>query len=210
MSVAAIYARMSSPKQSALSPADQVTACRRFAQARGWRAPEDLVFVDTELSGESRFNRLASLEMVARIDEWDVLLAYDASRLGQNSEDLGWLRNKLRLHRRTGYEVASGLDLFNVGAKVMGVLAEEHQAKLRGDTQRGLAGRVERGMFAGETPYGYRTVPIPSGRLGPHGQSIAEGYRLEVDPETAAVVGRIFDLYAAGGGASAHRGAAER
>jgi hypothetical protein len=62
-----------------------------------------------------------------------------------------------------------------------------------------MQGRVERGMFAGGTPYGYTTV--------------AEGEyrRLVVVPEQAATVRRIFDLYLAGDGfrAIAHRFNAE-
>jgi hypothetical protein len=73
-----------------------------------------------------------------------VLLCWDSSRLARDSEDVGWIRNRLRAHRRTGYEVSAGLDLFNVGAKVLGVMAEEYLVKLRADTQRGLKGRPER------------------------------------------------------------------
>ena len=36
MTRAAIYARMSTDKQSEASPADQVRECRRFAEAKGW------------------------------------------------------------------------------------------------------------------------------------------------------------------------------
>ncbi len=55
-----------------------------------------------------------------RIDAWDVLLAYDFARLARNQEDLGWVRNRLKLQQKKAIEASTGLDLDNVGARVMG------------------------------------------------------------------------------------------
>jgi hypothetical protein len=134
----AIYARMSSDKQSPDSPADQIARCREFTDGRGWEVVDDLVGEDAGIPGASRHNRPRLLELIARIDEWDVLLCFDFSRLARNSEDLGWIRNRLRIHKRTAYETSTGLDIFNVGSKVMGVMNEEYLVKLRADVQRGL------------------------------------------------------------------------
>jgi len=195
---AAIYARMSTDKQSTDSPADQIARCREFAAARGWGVVESLVVSEAGVSGASRHNRPGLLGLFERIADWDVLLCWDSSRLARDSEDLGWIRNRLRAHRRTGYEVSTGLDLFNVGAKVLGVMAEEYLVKLRADTQRGLRGRAERGLATGGTPYGYRTEPVA---LDEHGRAVeSAGYRLVVHEAEAAVVRRIFDLYLGGAG----------
>lgn len=200
---AAIYARMSTDKQSTDSPADQIARSRAFAESRGWTVAEALVVTEAGVSGASRHNRPGLLELVARIDEWDVLLCWDSSRLARDSEDLGWIRNRLRAHRRTGYEVSTGLDLFNVGAKVLGVMAEEYLVKLRADTQRGLRGRAERGLSTGGTPYGYRSEPVA---VDEHGRPVeGAGFRVLVDDDAAPVVRRIFERFA--GGAS-YRGLA--
>ena len=183
----AIYARMSTDKQSADSPADQVARCREFADRRGWAVVDELIAVDEGVSGASRFNRPGLLSLFDRIREWDVLLCWDSSRLGRDGEDLGWIRNQLRLHRRTGIEVSTELDLFNVGSKVMAVLNEEYLVKLRADTHRGLRGRVERGLSAGGCPFGYRSEPVEGG-----------GSRWVVDPTAAGIVRRIFELFLSG------------
>ena len=196
----AIYARMSTDKQSADSPADQIAQCREFAQARDWRVVESLVVADAGISGASRHNRPRLLDLVDRIEEWDVLLCFDFSRLARDSEDLGWTRNRLRVHKRKAFETSTGLDVFNVGSKVMGVLNEEYLVKLRADVQRGLRGRVERGFSAGGHAYGYRSELVPSGKVDPHGNEIAAGFRLVVDPQKAAVVQRIYALYNRGEG----------
>ena len=48
----AIYARMSTDKQSETSPEDQIARCREFAQARGWVVVEDLVIAEAGIIGE--------------------------------------------------------------------------------------------------------------------------------------------------------------
>lgn len=88
--------------------------------------------------------------------------------------------------------MSTGLDLENVGSKVMGVLAEEYLVKLAADTHRGLRGRVERGRAPGAVPYGFTTERQDDGTS-----------RILVVPEQAAVVERIFQLYAAGDGCKA-------
>ena len=52
-----------------------------------------------------------------RIGEWDVLVAYDFARVARNQEDLGWVRNRVRSHRKRAVEASTGLDLENVGAR---------------------------------------------------------------------------------------------
>ena len=192
---AAIYARMSTDKQSEASPADQVRECRSFAERRGLDVVPDLVFEEAGISGASRHNRPRLLELVARIDEWDVLLAFDFSRLARNQEDLGWIRNRLRLHRREAFESSTGLELGNIGARVMGVFSEEYLTKLAADTHRGLRGRFDRKLATGGCPFGYRTVAIVVGSDA-HGRPLMDGFELEVDPELAPIVGRLFDGYA--------------
>jgi site-specific DNA recombinase len=76
MTRAAIYARMSTDKQSADSAADQIARCCEFAKARGWHVVEDLAIEDAGISGASRHERPKFLELIARIAEWDVLLCW--------------------------------------------------------------------------------------------------------------------------------------
>ena len=197
---AAVYARMSTDRQSADSPADQISRCRDFAVSHGWTIADALIVQDAGISGASRHERRQFLELMARIAEWDVLLCWDFSRLARNEEDLGWVRNRLRAAKKNAYAVNSGRSIHDLGSRVEGVIAAEYLEKLKVDTHRGLRGRAERSLFPGGLPYGYRTEELPSGRLDPHGRSIPAGYRLVIDPPRAEVVRRIFELYATGDG----------
>lgn len=194
----AIYARMSTDKQNEQSPADQIAECRRFAEARGWEVLEPLVAAEAGVSGATRHNRPKLLELVERMGEWEVLLCWESSRLARNQEDLGWIINRLRAKKRTGYEVSTGLELLNVGARVMGVFAEEYLHKLREDTRRGLRRRAEAGLSAGGLAYGYRTEPVAVDEQGRPVE--AAGRRIAIDEGQAQVVRRLFELYLRGAG----------
>ena len=82
---AAIYARMSTDKQSSDSPADQIARCRDFAKVRGVHVVESLVVAEAGVSAASRHNRPGLLSLFERIAEWDVLLCWDTSRLARDS-----------------------------------------------------------------------------------------------------------------------------
>ena len=186
---------MSTDKQSDTSPEDQIARCREYAEGQGWQLVESAIVAEAGISGASRHNRPGLLGLMARISEWDVLVCFDSSRLARNGEDLGWIRNRLRIQRRRAVEASTGLDLDNVGARVMGVMNEEYLEKVRQDTRRGLRGCFDRKHATGGAPFGYRTVPIVVGQDA-HGHPLTQGYRLEVDPELAPVVVRLFEGYA--------------
>jgi DNA invertase Pin-like site-specific DNA recombinase len=186
---------MSTDKQSDTSPEDQIARCREYAEGQGWHVAESLVVAEAGISGASRHNRPGLLGLMERIGEWDVLIAFDFARLARNQEDLGWIRNQLRTHRKAAVEASTGLDLDNLGARVMGVMSEEYLEKVRQDTHRGLRGCFDRKLATGGCPFGYRTEPIVIGKDA-HGRPVTEGYRLEVDPERAPIVVRLFEGYA--------------
>src|SRR5207247_1136050 len=86
--------------------------------------------------------------------------------------------------------------LLNVGARVMGVFAEEYPAQApRGHAARAASARGG-GTFGGRTrPW----LPLPSGRCGrggPAGRS--GGRRISIAEAEAAVARRLFELYLSG------------
>ena len=78
---AAIYARVSTDLQSNDSVLDQESRCREFADRRGWEVAASES--DQRISGASA-DRPGLERILSRIDEWDVLLVWDSSRLARN------------------------------------------------------------------------------------------------------------------------------
>jgi site-specific DNA recombinase len=197
----AIYARMSTDKQSPQSPDDQIRECRRFATSKGWVISESLIVTEAGVSAGSRHNRPGLTRLLeSEIGRWDVLLCFDSSRLARNGEVMGWIRNQLSLWGKDAYEAVSGLSIQNLGSRVMDVVNENYLEKLRHDTRRGLRGQVERGYSGGGKPFGFRTVPDGSGGVDARGEAVPAGYLWEIDSDQALVVHRIFEEYISGAG----------
>ena len=89
---ASIYARMSTDKQSADSPADQIARCREFAKRKGWQVVEVLVVEEPAVAGGSLANRPGLMGLLGRLSDFDVFLCWDFLRLSRDSGDLGWIR----------------------------------------------------------------------------------------------------------------------
>lgn len=111
---------MSTDKRSADSPADQIACCREYAQREGMTVV--LVGQDTGVSDAIRHNLPGLLSLFAEIDAWDVLLVWDSSGHARDGEDMDWVRDRLRANSKGAIVVSAGLDLDNVGSKVMAVL----------------------------------------------------------------------------------------
>ena len=105
----AVYARVSTDKQREESVDAQVAKCREYAEEQSWQVVR--VERDVGVSGASRHNRPRLLGLVRDLEEWDVLLCTEFSRLARDTEDSGWLRNQLRAREKQAVEVFTGRDL---------------------------------------------------------------------------------------------------
>ncbi len=203
MTRAAIYSRYSTDGQSDDSCEDQIAECRRYAEREGWTVVESAVVAEEGVSGASRHNRPGLLALVAEAGAaYDVLLAFDVSRLGRNDEDVAWVRNRLDDAGARCVEAASGDDLGSLSSRVRGILATEQREAIGVHTRRGLRGQFERGFVPGAAPYGYRLEAAADAR-----DPNRKNKRLAVHEAEAAVVRRVFAEYVAGSGvkAIAHR-----
>jgi hypothetical protein len=125
---AAIYARYSSDKQRETSIEDQNRRCREYARRQGW----DIVLEESDpaVSGASMQNRPGLRKVLDAMESWDVLLVFEFARLSRDTADMALIRRRLKETRKTAVEASTGLDAFNIGSKVLGVMNEEYLVKL--------------------------------------------------------------------------------
>lgn len=208
----AIYARYSSDLQRSSSIDDQVRRCREYAGGKGWTVIEDYVNADRAKSATALAGRekLQSLIQAAKSKPrpFDYILVEDSSRLAR---DLGDSSNIVRTLQFHGVQVAyvnNGIDSGQKSAKplllIQGLMDEQYIDGLAEKVHRGQEGRVLAGFNPGGKIYGYRNVPIEDPtRSAKYGRPAVLGVRLEIVPEEAGVIRRMFDLYAAGHGLAA-------
>jgi site-specific DNA recombinase len=204
---AAIYARYSSDLQRPTSIEDQVRQCERAAEQNGWTVLRDYIRSDSEVSGATLALRDGLNSLIADAKKtprpFDCLLVDDTSRLGRNLTDVLKVSEILRHSGVFLYFVSQRLEsrddrLFRQLLIVNGMMDEQFLVGLADKVHRGQEGRVLKGQVPGGRCYGYRNVPIEDlSRQGEYGRPAVIGVDQVIDPEEAAVVVQMFELYAA-------------
>jgi site-specific DNA recombinase len=185
---AALYARYSTDKQRDASIDDQFRECERVARSAGFEVVAR--FEDKGMSGGTADRPgYQALLCAARHREFSVIVAEDISRLWRNRAEFGPRSAEfedLGVHCVTAVGDDTRRDGWGLVIQIKQAVAEHARREASYRTRRGLEGKAIKGETAGGRAYGYR----------PASQS-ATG-QVEIIEAEAAVVRRIFELYAAG------------
>ena len=205
----AVYARYSSDLQREASLADQIRKCREYAARQGWTVLDEYIRQDEAISGASLAGRdgLQSLINCAKQKPrpFDCILVDDTSRLSRDLSDALKITQTLVYGGVHVVAVSQGIDTSNENSRMLtamhGVVDEQYLIGLRDKVHRGQEGRVLQKMNPGGRCYGYKNVAIEDPtRQGKYGRSAVLGVKQEVEPAEAAVLTRIFQMYAEGQG----------
>ena len=195
---AALYARVSSDRQDVdLSVAAQLRALRDYAHKNGYLVVRE--FVDEAESG-----RIADRPQFRKmIDEasrpnspFQEILVWKFSRFTRKREHAVAFKSLLRRKGVRVVSITEHADDTPTG-KLMEAIIESvdefYSENLAEEVKRGMREAASRGYWMGSrTPYGYHRVMVADGAK--------KRPTLELDPDAAQVVQRIFDLAEAGTG----------
>lgn len=193
----ATYARYSSDLQRESSIDDQQQRCRSYVEKRGGRVDPHLTFSDAAISGASLqregFDRLMSAIRAGKVD---ALVTEDVSRVSRDLADSAIVLRELDYLGVRLIGIADGIDTAAAGSKVQFVfrslMGEMYLEQLADKTRRGQEGRARAGKCTGGLPIGYSSTPEYDSDGHQTGSAIS------IDPIGAAVVLRIFNMYAEG------------
>ena len=191
----AVYARVSTDKQSRLSPADQTRKCKEYADANGLHVLDEHVYVDEGLSGvgsdRPSFQKLLQTAY-SPARPFDTILVDDTSRFSRSLPEAMSIMENLRFRGLRVIFVSQGIDTHSEQADVQmtvhGLVDSLYVKELAKKTHRGLEGLVLRGLHSGGRCYGYSAVPAGEG----------ESKRYVINEQEARVVKRIFEMSARG------------
>jgi site-specific DNA recombinase len=208
----AIYARYSSDLQRESSIEDQIRRCREYAIRQGWSVVEECVIADRAVSAATVANRCGLQRLVeaakAKPLAFDCLLLDDTSRLARDLSDALRTVKILEYRGVTVVSVSQGIDSSQGNSRpllvMQGIMDEQYLTDLAKKVHRGQEGRALHGYTTGGRVYGYRNVPIEdNSRVGKYGRFYVLGVKLEIIGEQAAIVVRLFSMYADGMGQGA-------
>jgi site-specific DNA recombinase len=190
----AIYARFSSDRQSTASIADQIRKCREYAARLGWTILEDHIYTDQAVSGASmeREGLTRLMECATSPNRpFDCILIDDTSRLSRRLADALNLYERLTFAGVRVVAVSQGVDTQSPQAELLagvhGLIDSVYSRELAQKTHRGMEGCAAKGLPTGGRCFGYQTVRLPDGSA-----------RLDIKPDEAATVRRIFEMSASG------------
>ena len=191
----AVYARISTEKQSALSPADQIRKCREFAANHGLVVMPEHVYTDQGISGvgsdRPAFQNLLNAAF-SPARPFDIILVDDTSRLSRSLTEAVSVVQRLQFAGLRVIFVSQGIDSdseqSDVQLTVHGLVDSLYVKELAKKTHRGLEGRVLRGLHTGGRCYGYTAVPAGDG----------ESKHLIINETEARVIRRMFEMSAGG------------
>jgi len=212
--LAAVYARRSTEQAATgenRSVARQEQLARKFAVERHWTVRKEHVFVDDGISG-AEFGKkrpgLQALLAAAKRGEFRHLVVSEQKSIGRESVETSFCVKQLKQASVEVWSYAENISLTprNAMDKVMSSMRAFGDEKHREDTGRrnheGATSKHSRGHVVGGRVFGYRNVDIASG-TDEHGRPLRSYVDREVVPEQAAVVVRIFEMYASGMGLKA-------
>lgn len=186
MKKAAIYARYSSERQTEQSIEGQLRACHEFAEAENIIVVEE--YVDRALSGTTdnrpQFQRM--INDCKRLDV-DYIIVYKLDRFARNRYDSAIYKAKLK---QNGIRLLSAMEKITdspEGIIMEGLLEamnEYYSAELSQKIKRGMRENVIKGKTTG-------------GNIA-LGYCVGEDKCLEINPEQAAIVRKIFEMYSQG------------
>lgn len=202
MTRVALYARYSSENQKESSIVDQFRNCEQRAAREGWTITAR--YDDKAISGATTA-RPGYEQMLkdAKAKQFDILLINDFSRLSRDMDETERTRKRLVYWGVRLIGVMDGIDTNQKGHKLhsrfKGMMNEEFIEKLAEDIKRGMVGQAEKCYWQGGRVYGYKLVPeLHPTRTDAYGQPERIGTTLAIDPEQAAIVREIFQMYADG------------
>ena len=158
-----------------------------YAELQGWEVVE--VYPDYALSGASRFRpAFQQMQVDAEARRFDVILVEALDRLSRKLADVA---EPARSADLPGNQAARGQPPARsppCTSAVLGTMAQMYLKDLAEKTKRGQLGRALKGKIPGGKAYGYDVLPAGAEGAGERSINAAE----------AAVVRRIFELFAAG------------
>ena len=184
---AVAYARYSSAGQRDVSIEQQLADIRAFALREGYTLVHE--YADHARSGfknSSARTAFQSMLSAAESGSFDTVISWKVDRFGRNREESALFKGRLR---RFGVKVLYAMEPIpegSAGVLLEGMLeatAEWYSRQLSENVTRGMADNARRCLYNGTKILGYLR--------GPDG-------RYAIQPEEAAVVRNIFQLYRSG------------
>ncbi len=197
----AIYARKSTDDQE-LSTKVQAKQAEAYIESKGWTLAEGHIYIDDAVSRAEFVKRDGLIRLLNNASEFDAVMIRDESRLGgEMIRTMAYLQDLLESGVRIFYYYADEEVRLDDPQQKMIMAAKNFASELEREkisqrTHEHLWMKAKQGYVAGGRVFGYDNVPVYSGDLDKFGQPKRAYTKYQINDQEAAIVRRIFELYA--------------
>ena len=189
LKTAAAYIRVSTDRQTELSPESQLAEIQRFAKQNGYIIPKEYVFRDDGISGRHADKRPEFQKMIAlsktKPSPFSAILVWKYSRFSRNQEEAIVYKSMLKKNEVAVISISEQMDdspYSSLIERIIEWMDEYYSIRLSGEVKRGMTERVERGGAVSIPAFGYNI----------------ENKEYVINPDTAPFVKKIFTDYLSG------------
>ena len=187
LKTAAAYIRVSTDRQTELSPDSQLRIIKEYAKQNGYNIPSEYIFREDGLSGKYVKKRPQFIEMIGLAKQkpapFSAILVWKFSRFARNQEESIVYKSMLKKNDVSVISCSETLDEENPFSslieRIIEWMDEYYSIRLSGEVLRGMSEKVKRGQ----------PVTIPS-----FGYDIVDKQYV-INEEKAAIVRKIFTDY---------------
>ena len=183
---AALYARVSTDKQSESSVQEQLRRCRQYADMKGWEVVDEFTDVGSGMNTEREgFQSLMEAD-------WDVVIAYKLDRFHRSATNAQLWAKHLDSVGRNFVAIDYDIDTTSIHGRliytILTALAEMEVELTKERTRMGLQAVKNEGRWVGKPPYGYDSVYAES-------ENEEDKGLLRINPAQSEVVSMVFELH---------------
>lgn len=162
---AAAYIRVSTDRQTELSPDSQIKVIKQFAKQSGYIVPNEYIYRDDGISGRSADKRPAFNSMIADAKQapppFSAILVWKFSRFARNQEEAIVYKSMLKKNGVAVISCSESLDdspYSSLIERIIEWMDEYYSIRLSGEVKRGMTEKVQRGQPVSVPAFGYDIV----------------------------------------------------
>lgn len=165
LKIAAAYIRVSTDRQTELSPDSQIKVVRDYAKANGYIIPSEYIYRDDGISGRRADKRPAFNDMIAAAKQkpspFSAIMVWKFSRFARNQEEAIVYKSMLKKNNVSVISCSETLDdspYSSLIERIIEWMDEYYSIRLSGEVKRGMQEKVERGQAVSIPSFGYNIV----------------------------------------------------
>ncbi len=188
---AAAYIRVSTDRQTELSPESQLTEIRKYAKLNGYIVPNEFIFRDEGISGTKAAKRPGFQNMIGVAKQKDApfsaILVWKFSRFARNQEEAIVYKSMLKKNGVSVISVSEPMDdspYSSLIERIIEWMDEYYSIRLSGEVKRGMNAKIAKGQPVNIAPFGY----------------IIKDKKLVIDESKANIIRKIYEHFISGAG----------